>query len=147
MIKLSHGKVLSRLEIRTTKRGLKAFVSLAFLRLDMKKIDYNKIAISPKIKHPLGAKAGRSGLSSHSEEKMASSPLSIKHTPYGSPFATPYFCSSSISRNPGRTAPSTNGKNHKKHDEKPAAAEFEEVWSYAGNISARRASGYVPERD
>lgn len=81
------------------------------------------------------------------QRRMSPSPFSIKHTPYGSPFATPSFCSSPISGRPGRTPSSTNRKNHKKHDKKPAAAESEKVWSYAGNISARRASGDAPERD
>lgn len=81
------------------------------------------------------------------QKRMSPSPFSIKHSPYGSPFATPSFCSSPIGGSPGRTPTSTKRNNHKKHDKKPMTAESEKVWSYAGNISARQASKDAPERD
>ncbi|KAK7264088.1 hypothetical protein RJT34_31691 [Clitoria ternatea] len=88
------------------------------------------------------------------QKRMSPSPFSIQHSPYGSPFATPTFCSSSpvtgspcspqrthaVKRNALKEGTDSKG-------EKLATAEFERVWSYAGNLSARRASGDAPERD
>ncbi|KAM7482790.1 hypothetical protein LguiB_007373 [Lonicera macranthoides] len=86
------------------------------------------------------------------QKRMSPSPFSIQHSPYTSPFATPTFCASPpVVGSPAR-APSPlsmNGVNsslsHKL--EIPMPAELEKLWSYAGNISARRVPGDAPERD
>lgn len=86
------------------------------------------------------------------QKRMSPSPFSIHHTPYASPFATPTFCSSTpVMGSPGR-APSSLKKTSLKEaidlkSEKLVPADFERVWSYAGNLSARRAPGNAPERD
>lgn len=92
------------------------------------------------------------------QKRFTPSPFSIQHTPYASPFATPSFCSSSpVTGSPCSPARGT-ARTHevKRNDrkegadskaEKLASSEFERVWSYAGNLSARRASGVAPERD
>ncbi|KAK4774463.1 hypothetical protein SAY86_009398 [Trapa natans] len=88
---------------------------------------------------------GRGGLTGVPiQKKMSPSPFSIKHSPYGSPFATPSFTPASSS--PGR-------KNSSEEPEKKATAavtgsDHDKVWSYAGNLSSRRLStGNAPERD
>lgn len=96
---------------------------------------------------------GRGGLSGLPiQKRMSPSPFSIQHTPYASPFATPTFCSSTpVGGSPGR-APTAQKRSSLKEAsgwklEKPCPAEFERVWSYAGNLSSRRVSGDAPERD
>ncbi|KAE8724923.1 Rop guanine nucleotide exchange factor 1 [Hibiscus syriacus] len=95
----------------------------------------------------------RSGLSDLPiQKRMSPCPFSVQHTPYASPFATPAFCSSTpLTRSPKR-APSSLKRNVLKEEsdwkfEKPCATEFERVWSYTGNLSARRVSENAPERD
>ncbi|KAF2296807.1 hypothetical protein GH714_003646 [Hevea brasiliensis] len=86
------------------------------------------------------------------QKRMSPSPFSIQHSPFASPFATPTFCASTpVAGSPGRTPSSLNKISTKEASdqkfEKPCAAEFEKVWSYTGNLSARRVSGDAPERD
>ncbi|XP_061343702.1 rop guanine nucleotide exchange factor 1 [Gastrolobium bilobum] len=89
------------------------------------------------------------------QKRMTPSPFSIQHTPYASPFATPTFCSSSpVTGSPCSPRITTHAakRNAPKEAtgskaEKLASADFERVWSYTGNLSARRASGDAPERD
>ena len=88
------------------------------------------------------------------QKRMSPSPFTIQHTPYASPFATPTFCSSSPVTgspcSPRRThAVKRNGLKDTTDpkSEKLASAEFERVWSYTGNLSARRMSSDAPERD
>lgn len=86
------------------------------------------------------------------QKRMSPSPFSIHHTPYASPFATPTFCSSTpVMGSPGR-APSSLKRTGLKEatdmkSEKLVPAEYDKVWSYAGNVSARRDPGNAPERD
>lgn len=99
---------------------------------------------------PLFSRGGFGGLPM--QKRMSPSPFSIQHTPYASPFATPSFCSSSpVSGSPcspRRTrAVKKNAQATESKTEKLAAADFERVWSYTGNLSARRATGDAPERD
>lgn len=98
---------------------------------------------------PLFSKGGLGGLPI--QKRMSPSPFSIHHTPYASPLATPtLFSSTPVSGSPGRT-PLPVKKSYLKETpdrkEKLVAVEFERVWSYAGNLSARRSSGDAPERD
>ncbi|XP_050363932.1 rop guanine nucleotide exchange factor 1 [Argentina anserina] len=87
------------------------------------------------------------------QKRMAPSPFSIQQTPYGSPLATPTFCSSTpVIGSPGRTPLCVKKRNIVKEApdlkfEKFNAAEFDKVWSYAGNLSSRRSTGDAPERD
>ncbi|KAF7841409.1 rop guanine nucleotide exchange factor 1 [Senna tora] len=88
------------------------------------------------------------------QKRMSPSPFTIQQSPYGSPFATPTFCSSSpvsgspcsprktptVKRNAGKEE--TNSKS-----EKLVTADFERLWSYTGNLSSRRISSNAPERD
>lgn len=75
------------------------------------------------------------------QKRMLPSPFSIQHTPYASPFATPTFCSSPpIHSNGLKGVPS-----HKL--EIPMPADLDKLWSYAGNLSARRISEDGPEID
>lgn len=98
----------------------------------------------------LFSRGGLSGLPI--QKRMSPSPFSIQHTPYASPFGTPTFCSSTpVGGSPGR-APTAQKRSSLKEApdwklEKPCPAEFERVWSYAGNLSSRRVSGDAPERD
>uniref|UniRef100_A0A5B7C770 Putative rop guanine nucleotide exchange factor 1 n=1 Tax=Davidia involucrata TaxID=16924 RepID=A0A5B7C770_DAVIN len=81
------------------------------------------------------------------QKRMSPSPFSIQHTPYTSPFATPTFCfSPPLAGSPGR-APQLNKKSINHKLEKPIPADLERLWSYAGNLSARKVSGDAPERD
>uniref|UniRef100_A0ACD5Y6U0 Uncharacterized protein n=1 Tax=Avena sativa TaxID=4498 RepID=A0ACD5Y6U0_AVESA len=87
------------------------------------------------------------------QKKISPSLFSVQHTPYGSPFATPTFCSSTpVSGNsPGRAQPppsknSLQGK-HEIKVEKLFSGDLEKVWTYAGNLSARKEAGDAPERD
>ncbi|KAA8546145.1 hypothetical protein F0562_020961 [Nyssa sinensis] len=81
------------------------------------------------------------------QKRMSPSTFSVQHTPYTSPFATPTLCSSP----PKAGSPckdsqlNKNSINHKL--EKPIPADLERVWSYAGNLGARKISGDAPERD
>ncbi|KOM51097.1 hypothetical protein LR48_Vigan08g192400 [Vigna angularis] len=88
------------------------------------------------------------------QKRFSPSPFSIQHTPYASPFATPTFCSSSpVTGSPCSPARIHDMKRNAPKEgadsktDKLAKSEFERVWSYAGNLSARRASGDAPERD
>ncbi|ESW03579.1 hypothetical protein PHAVU_011G025500 [Phaseolus vulgaris] len=88
------------------------------------------------------------------QKRFSPSPFSIQHTPYASPFATPTFCSSSpVTGSPCSPARIHDTKRNAPKEgadskaDKLAKSEFERVWSYAGNLSARRASGDAPERD
>ncbi|KAL1833297.1 hypothetical protein ACET3Z_002948 [Daucus carota] len=85
------------------------------------------------------------------QKRMLPSPFSIRHTPYTSPFATPTFCSSPpITSSPGRVhAPIQNNgiKGMPNHKVEIPLPDLEKLWSYAGNLSARRISGDAPERD
>lgn len=89
------------------------------------------------------------------QKRMSPSPFSIQHTPYAeSPFATPTFCSSSPVTgspcSPRRTHAVKRNARKEVTDsmsEKSDTADFERVWSYTGNLGARRASGDGPERD
>ncbi|KAK7312196.1 hypothetical protein VNO77_35881 [Canavalia gladiata] len=89
------------------------------------------------------------------QKRMSPSPLSIfQHSPYASPFATPTFCSSSpvtgspcSPRGPHSAKRNAGKEGTDSKAEKLATADFERVWSYAGNLSARRVSGDAPERD
>ncbi|XP_018841526.1 rop guanine nucleotide exchange factor 1-like [Juglans regia] len=86
------------------------------------------------------------------QKRLSPSPFSIHQSPYGSPFATPTFCSSTpVMGSPGRDSSSLRRTTLKEptelQSEKMVAADFERVWSYAGNLSARRVPGTAPERD
>ncbi|KAH0978086.1 hypothetical protein GBA52_027805 [Prunus armeniaca] len=86
------------------------------------------------------------------QKRMSPSPFSIQHTPYGSPLATPTFCSSTpVVGSPGRTPLCVKRSIRKEvldeKTEKLLAADFERVWSYAGSLSSRRTTGDAPERD
>jgi len=85
------------------------------------------------------------------QKRMTPSPFSIQHTPYASPFATPSFCSSSpVSGSPCSPRRTHDVKRNAKGKDskagKLASTDYEKVWSYAGNLSARN-SGEAPERD
>ncbi|KAG6651536.1 hypothetical protein CIPAW_06G118800 [Carya illinoinensis] len=86
------------------------------------------------------------------QKRLSPSPFSIHQSPYGSPFATPTFCSSTpVMGSPVRDSSSLRRTTLKEptelKSEKAVAADFERVWSYAGNLSARRVPGTAPERD
>ncbi|XP_058213878.1 rop guanine nucleotide exchange factor 1-like [Rhododendron vialii] len=79
-------------------------------------------------------------------KRISPSPFSIQHTPYGSPFGTPTFCSSTpVFQSPGRTPPPSN-TNTIPFD-KLLATDMENLWSYPGNLSSRRISHNAPERN
>lgn len=80
------------------------------------------------------------------QKRMSPSPFSMKHTPYGSPFATPSF--TPISGSPQRKSSSEAPQKKASAVVATTAADHEKVWSYAGNLSSRRLStGDAPERD
>ncbi|XP_072976520.1 rop guanine nucleotide exchange factor 1 [Typha angustifolia] len=85
------------------------------------------------------------------QKRMSPSPFSIQSTPYASPFATPTFCSSTpVIGSPRRVQPSISKSSYQGQDMKGAkliASELEKVWSYTGNLSARKDAGDAPERD
>ncbi|KAE8771684.1 rop guanine nucleotide exchange factor 1 [Hordeum vulgare] len=88
------------------------------------------------------------------QKKISPSPFSIQHTPYASPFATPTFCSSTPvnGNSPGRAPlPPPSKKNPPAKPEikveKLFSGDVEKVWTYAGNLSARKEAGDAPERD
>ncbi|CAA2982039.1 rop guanine nucleotide exchange factor 1 [Olea europaea subsp. europaea] len=68
------------------------------------------------------------------QKKMSPSPFSILHTPYTSSFATPTFCSSPPLASSQRRSVSPQ-------------TDCDRVWSFAGNLSARRVSRDASERD
>ncbi|XP_062199752.1 rop guanine nucleotide exchange factor 1-like [Phragmites australis] len=85
------------------------------------------------------------------QKRISPSPFSIQNTPYASPFATPTFCSSTpVTGSPGRVqsplSKSSLGKQEIKV-EKLFSGDLEKVWTYAGNLSARKDVGDAPERD
>lgn len=77
------------------------------------------------------------------QKRISPSPFSIQHTPYGSPFATPTFCSSTPVDGSPKRIPAPLVKSNM---EKPNPVDFDKVWSYAGNLSSRRVAD-APERD
>lgn len=87
------------------------------------------------------------------QKRMSPSPFSIHHTPFASPFGTPTFCSSTpIMGSPGRAPSSLRRTSFKeatdpKSEKLVVPADYDKVWSYAGNLSSRRVSGDAPERD
>ncbi|GJM99423.1 hypothetical protein PR202_ga16519 [Eleusine coracana subsp. coracana] len=85
------------------------------------------------------------------QKRISPSPFSIQNTPYASPFATPTFCSSTpVNGSPGRAQPPLNKSNIGKQEikvEKLFPGELEKVWTYTGNLSARKDVGAAPERD
>ncbi|BAF25746.1 rop guanine nucleotide exchange factor 1 [Oryza sativa Japonica Group] len=86
------------------------------------------------------------------QKRISPSPFSIQHTPYASPFATPTFCSSTpVTGSPGRVQPPLNKDNlptkQEVKVEKLFSGDIEKVWTYAGNLSARKDAGDAPERD
>ncbi|XP_006660923.3 rop guanine nucleotide exchange factor 1 [Oryza brachyantha] len=86
------------------------------------------------------------------QKRISPSPFSIHNTPYASPFATPTFCSSTpVTGSPGRVQPPLNKNNlpakQEVKVEKLFPGDIEKVWTYAGNLSARKDAGDAPERD
>ncbi|XP_062194770.1 rop guanine nucleotide exchange factor 1-like [Phragmites australis] len=85
------------------------------------------------------------------QKRISPSPFSIQNTPYASPFATPTFCSSTpVTGSPGRVQPPLNKSSLGKQEikvEKIFSGDLEKVWTYAGNLSARKDVGDAPERD
>ncbi|RCV12755.1 hypothetical protein SEVIR_2G305600v4 [Setaria viridis] len=85
------------------------------------------------------------------QKRISPSPFSIQNTPYASPFATPTFCSSTpVTGSPGRAQPPLNKNSLGKQEikvEKLFSGDLEKVWTYAGNLSARKDAGDAPERD
>lgn len=84
------------------------------------------------------------------QKRMSPIPFSIQHSPFTSPFATPTFCLSPLIGSPGKTAsPSKAGSKVPPTAklEKVTPTDLDKLWSYAGNLSARRPSKDAPERD
>ncbi|RZR99280.1 hypothetical protein BHM03_00028801 [Ensete ventricosum] len=87
------------------------------------------------------------------QKRISPSPFSIQNTPYASPFATPTFCSSTpVTGSPGRLQTLVSKKStHCPPQEgkmgRIISGDLEKVWSYTGNLSARRDAGDAPERD
>ncbi|KAL3383216.1 hypothetical protein AABB24_002623 [Solanum stoloniferum] len=84
------------------------------------------------------------------QKRMSPSPFSIQHSPFTSPFATPTFCLSPLIGSPGKIAsPSKAGSKvlPTAKLEKVTPTDLDKLWSYAGNLSARRPSKDAPERD
>ncbi|CAL1398124.1 unnamed protein product [Linum trigynum] len=84
------------------------------------------------------------------QKRMSPSPFSIQHSPFASPFATPTFCSSTpLAGSPERQHQVLNRIiNEDRKLGKPFLLEYDKIWSYTGNLSARRvSSGDAPERD
>lgn len=73
------------------------------------------------------------------QKRISPSPFSIQNTPYASPFATPAFCTTPAVGSPARNQASLKG-------EKYFTGDLGKIWSYAGNVSARK-DGDAPERD
>ncbi|KAK8530036.1 hypothetical protein V6N13_102917 [Hibiscus sabdariffa] len=151
MNKIQYNKDVGQSILESYSRVMESLAFNIMARID------DVLYVDDAVKHCAEAESNslfsRSGLSGRPiQRRMSPSPFSIQHTPYASPFATPTFCSSTpITGSPGRAASSLNRNGIKeepdwKH-EKPYAAEFEKVWSYTGNLSARRVSENAPERD
>ncbi|CAL9082043.1 unnamed protein product [Musa acuminata var. zebrina] len=86
------------------------------------------------------------------QKRMSPSPFSIQNSPYASPFATPTFCSSTpITESPGRLQTSLSKRSIQFQQEgkmaKIISGDLEKLWSYTGNLSARKDAGDAPERD
>lgn len=86
------------------------------------------------------------------QKRISPSPFSIQNTPYVSPFATPTLCSSTpIAGSPCRPQPMLSNDSYHLHQNvklvKPVSDGAERVWSYTGNLSARKDAGDAPERD
>ncbi|KAL5205574.1 hypothetical protein ABZP36_033783 [Zizania latifolia] len=86
------------------------------------------------------------------QKRISPSPFSIQNTPYASPFATPTFCSSTpVTGSPVRVHPPLNKSNlpgkQEVKVEKLFSGDIEKVWTYTGNLSARKDAGAAPERD
>ncbi|CAI0407895.1 unnamed protein product [Linum tenue] len=84
------------------------------------------------------------------QKRMSPSPFSIQHSPFASPFATPTFCSSTpLGGSPERQLQVLNRSNPEDRKlGKPFPLEYDKIWTYTGNLSARRvSSGDAPERD
>ncbi|CAD5182061.1 unnamed protein product [Musa acuminata subsp. malaccensis] len=84
------------------------------------------------------------------QKRISPSPFSIQNTPYASPFATPTFCSSTpVIGSPRRlqTLVSKKSTQCPPQEGKIISGDLEKVWSYTGNLSARRDAGDAPERD
>ncbi|CAN0845660.1 Rop guanine nucleotide exchange factor 1 [Linum grandiflorum] len=85
------------------------------------------------------------------QKRMSPSPFSIQHSPFTSPFATPTFCSSTpLAGSPERIIPLSKRSNLLEVSERRLGfpAEYDKIWSYTGNVSARRvSSGDAPERN
>ncbi|RZR86201.1 hypothetical protein BHM03_00013347 [Ensete ventricosum] len=86
------------------------------------------------------------------QKRMSPSPFSIQHSPYASPFATPTFCTSTpITGSPGRLQTSLSKRSIQFQQEgkmaKIISSDLEKLWTYTGNLSARKDAGDAPERD
>ncbi|CAL9073983.1 unnamed protein product [Musa textilis] len=86
------------------------------------------------------------------QKRMSPSPFSIQNSPYASPFATPTFCSSTpVTGSPGRLQASLSKRSIQFQQEgkmaKIISSDLEKLWSYTGNLSARKDAGDAPERD
>ncbi|CAM8987294.1 unnamed protein product [Rhodiola kirilowii] len=72
------------------------------------------------------------------QKRISPTPFSVKHTPYGSPFATPTFSPSTpVTGSPTKTFPTHGLK--KSPDiviKKPYTADLEKVWSLVDNLGA-----------
>lgn len=76
-------------------------------------------------------------------QKMSPSLFLMQNSPYSSPFPTPAFCSSPVTR--PKISQHELGKGNllvKKN-----GTEVETGWSYAGSLNTRRDVGDTPERD
>lgn len=86
------------------------------------------------------------------QKRMSPSPFSVQHTPYASPFATPIFpLSPRMVNSPRRdlSPVSESGTEGSQHHtiEKMKPSDFEKLWSYAGDLNAKRTGENAPERD
>lgn len=83
------------------------------------------------------------------QKRISPSPFSIQTTPYASPFSTPYSSSTPINGSPRRAQPHLSHIKEKETGRwgKLASDEVDRVWSYTGNLSARKDLGHAPERD
>ncbi|XP_010266083.1 PREDICTED: rop guanine nucleotide exchange factor 1-like [Nelumbo nucifera] len=100
----------------------------------------------------LHGRGGKGGISI--QKRISPSPFSVQlqQSPYASPFTAPTFCAStSVAGSPGSIHPSLSKNNHGDHlqdtKEKLNTEDVGGIWSYAGHLSARKDSGYAPERD